>query len=111
MANGVSQVLNNIDKWEGLKRAGLTGLAQIASLKAENYAKTRKLWKNQSSHAVQGLKGRAGWEGNKILAAVAHSVAYGIFLELAHGRKYKILEEAIGTQKQDFFNAAKDILK
>ena len=111
MAQGVANVIANIGKWEGLTKAGLTGLGLMAAKRAENYAKTHKKWENRTSHAVQGLFSNIGWEGSMFYVAVAHSVSYGVYLELAHGRKYQILEDAIGSQKDEFFEAAKKILQ
>lgn len=65
--------------------------------KIEEYGKTNARWKNRTGHARNRL--RCSWEKNQNVYTLkfAHGVDYGIYLEMAHGRKYAIIEETIMT--------------
>jgi hypothetical protein len=109
---GSGAVIANLYKWAAMKRAGIEAVSRIASIHAQNYARTNKRWKDQTGNARAGLNGGSFWETMAILKIfVAHSVEYGPFLELAHDRKYQILEEAINEVKDDWFNDVRKIME
>ena len=71
-------------------------LADVASVKMEEYAKNEAIWIDRTGNARQRLKGEAMWESkDQIMIAVSHHMDYGYWLELAHGQEYAILESAI----------------
>lgn len=110
--SGSQTVIANMYKWAQLKRAGVEGVSKIAASQAQNYARTHKRWNDITGNARAGLNGGSFWETMAILKIfMAHSVDYGVYLELAHDRKYQILEEAINKVKDDWFNAVKKIME
>ena len=119
MAKGLSGVFAKLDFWQLMVNAGLTGLGNMYARQVENYAKEKAPWQPVrkpkkpspfTGHARQSLFGTVYWDKNKMFVAISHSVSYGVYLELAHKRKYKILEEAVQSGKEGFFNAARTIL-
>ena len=110
--SGSGQVIANMYKWAAMKRAGIEGVSRVAAANAQNYARTHRIWQDQSGHARGMLNGGMYWETMAILKIfMAHGVEYGIYLELAHDRKYQILEEAINKVKDDWFNAVRRIME
>lgn len=109
---GLGAVLSNLNKWAEEKRAGCEGVARVTGANAENYAKTNHRWLNRTGHAQAGLNGGSYWEDPTVLKVyLAHSVEYGIYLELANDRHYAILEEAISEYKQQFYDGVKKVME
>lgn len=69
-------------------------MQDIATI-GESYAKSNHRWQNQTGDAERGLTGTVGWEGNNQVSVVlAHTVDYGVYLELGFQKRYAILEES-----------------
>ena len=86
---------------EGLKvlpqkvNAAVGIYAKTASKKLENHMKQNAPWTDRTGHARQRLTGDAeevkkGWQ-----ITLSHGVDYGIFLELAHEKRFAILAPTI----------------
>lgn len=92
----VSNFRNSVTAMKTRFQTATLVLCETAAIKMENYAKENAIWIDRTSNARQRLDGDARWVGlNEIEIAVTHHVDYGYWLELAHSRKYKILEESI----------------
>lgn len=86
-------------------------VCEIASTKMEAYAKSNAIWTDRTGNARQKLKGEAAWVSkDQIMIAVSHHMSYGFWLELAHGRKYKILEQSIEDNVEELFRALKRLV-
>lgn len=110
--SGLNIVLGNLAKWAIEKKAGCEAVSRVIASNATNYAKKNKRWKDQTGNARAGLHGGSFWESPTILKAfVAHSMEYGIYLELAHDRKYQILEESIKQFQDSWYNSIKRIME
>lgn len=112
----ISEVMNafkDIDKkFTANDYSAITMLLETAAKKMESWAKMNRPWKDRTNRARLGLTGYAYWESKKVVAAViAHTVDYGVYLELAHQRKYAILEQAIEEHKDEIEDAVKEVLK
>ena len=75
--------------------------AKTASKTLENYAKQNAPWTDRTGHARQRLTGDAeeverGWQ-----IALSQGVDYGVYLELAHEKKYAILQPTILAKSGD----------
>lgn len=70
-------------------------VANNGAQKFEAYAKQNKRWKNRTSRAWKTLTGYVTKYSHSVRVYIAHGVMYGIYLELAHEKKYAILEETI----------------
>lgn len=105
--------LNNLNrKFTSNEYGGLLMLMQTAATKMEAWAKQNAPWTDRTGQARQRLTGRAYWESPEIVvAAIAHQVDYGIWLELAHQRRYAILEKALEEHKEEIEDAVKILLK
>lgn len=122
MADGMTIKLNatdllkNIDKiktkFSDKEYGALTMLLQTAATKMESWAKDNAPWTDRSGAARQRLKGDVFWENPRIVSvAIMHQVDYGIWLELAHERKYAILEKALDANKVEIMSAVATLLK
>lgn len=69
--------------------------AKTASKTMENYAKQNAPWTDRTAHARQRLTGDAsevekGWQ-----IELSQGVDYGVFLELAHEKRFAILQPTV----------------
>lgn len=104
--------LKNLDRaFTSKEYGGLLMLMQTAASKMESWAKQNAPWTDRTGQARQRLTGQAYWEDSSIVvAAIAHQVDYGIWLELAHQRQYAILEKALDEHRGEIEDAVKTLL-
>ena len=69
--------------------------AQRSAPEVENYMKTEAPWNDQTGNARNGLTARAFNEGDTVGIVLAHSVAYGVFLEARWSGRYAIIQPTI----------------
>lgn len=69
--------------------------AEQGALKLQNFARENRKWTDRTGQARQRLHGFVGKipEGYRI--TLAHGVDYGLWLELAHERRFAIIEQAV----------------
>jgi len=104
--------LKNLDRaFTSKEYGGLLMLMQTAASKMESWAKQNAPWTDRTGQARQRLTGQAYWEDSSIVvAAIAHQVDYGIWLELAHQRQYAILENTLDEHRGEIEDAVKTLL-
>lgn len=108
---GSGAVIAKMWAWAAEKRIALEAISKVTSTNAVNYAKTNKRWQDITGNARAGLHGGSYWESATILKAyIAHSMSYGIFLELANSRNNAILEESIQKFQDAWYNGIKRIM-
>lgn len=112
-ATEVVKELQSLDrKLTSKEYGGLQMLMQTAASKMESWAKDNAPWTDRTGAARQRLHGEAYWENPKIVvAAVMHQVDYGIYLELAHQRRFAILERTLEEHKDEIQEAVAVLLK
>lgn len=76
----------------------------------KNYAQTNARWKDRTGNARQGLFFSSKVTDKEITIILAHRMEYGFWLELAHQRRYKILEEALEKHVAEFLDALKELI-
>ena len=111
-ASEVLGALSDLDrKLTSKEYGGLQMLMQTAASKMESWAKENAPWTDRTGAARQRLHGEAYWENSKIVvAAIMHQVDYGVYLELAHQRKYAILERTLEEHKDEIQDAIATLL-
>lgn len=98
----IQTVINGLETYTGRLYEALLIVTDVVAKKMESYAKSNAIWEDQSGNARQGIRGDAYWESSKILVcSLSHTMEYGVWLELAHQRKYAILEESINQYQAE----------
>lgn len=71
--------------------------ANQEAIELQNQMRNNAKWTDRTGHARQSLTGNAKKEPNAIVIKLAHgsNVPYGIYLELAHEKKYAIIQPTI----------------
>lgn len=85
--------------------------AQTGAQLFESYAKQNRRWTDRTSRARQTLIGYVTKYSHSIRIYIAHGVFYGIYLELAHEKKYAILEETIKQKSKEILDGFKGLLE
>lgn len=86
---------NGLSKLENKADAAIRMYAETGSKKLEGYAKENRKWTDRTGHARQRLTGSVATISQGYRIYLAHGVDYGIWLELAHEKKFSIIPEAI----------------
>lgn len=75
--------------------------AQQGATKFENYAKINKRWIDRTGHARQRLVGYVEKLSQSVRIYIAHGVDYGIYLELAHEKRFAILQQTVNNNSKE----------
>lgn len=79
----------------GRAEMALNMYATNAALKLQNYARDNAPWTDRTGHARQRLTGTVSRTSSGYRITLAHGVDYGIWLELAHEKRYAIIQPTI----------------
>jgi hypothetical protein len=75
-----------------------TAIEQVVDYQArqsETYMRTNARWTDRTTNARNGLHARTSRDRNTYTIVLAHSVPYGIWLEVRWSGKYGIIPEAV----------------
>lgn len=104
--------LSGLDKVQDRLFEALRIVSHSAAKEMEAWAKQNAKWDNHTWNARQKLTGDAYWANSKVLETVlAHQMDYGVWLELAHNRKYAILDAAIKQKAPELFAQYRKLVK
>ena len=90
-----SKLLSRLESTETRSMAAIRMFAETGATKLESAAKENARWQDRTGHARQRLKGDALPVAKGYKLRLAHGVDYGKWLELAHERRFAIIEETI----------------
>lgn len=77
----------------------MTAIMSRAKPRAERYMKTNAPWQDRTGNARQGLHAAVQRERLRLYALIlAHTVEYGIWLEIAHGGRLRIVGPTVKSQ-------------
>lgn len=107
---GLENVIGNLKGCEEHMRKALLALGKQKALEMEAYAKQNAPWENQSGHARQGLFGEAIEDDGKLKVRIAHTMEYGVYLELSRKGRRPILEPTAQKFAPEFFEAAEELV-
>lgn len=100
----------NIDLFNDRFMAALEAKCNKKSKELEGYAKENRKWTDRSSRARQGLIGSYEMGDKGATIVLAHTVDYGVWLELAHEKKYAIVEPTVRLMSQEVFDSFQGLL-
>lgn len=106
------ELLNNL--FDANQKAYIAAkmLAQQGALEMQNYARINRPWKDRTGDAKKRLTATVenvskGW----IRIKLSHGVDYGIFLELAHEKKYAIIGPTIRIKGVEVLTTFRNFIK
>ena len=78
---------------------GMTAILERAKPRAERYMKYNAPWTDRTGNARQGLHAATERHKLRLYALIfAHTVEYGIWLEVTHGGVNRIIEPSVRNQ-------------
>ena len=112
MDNGTAQVLRNLNRWGKEKKAGIEAVGKLSAQEMAQYSKATARWTDRTGNARQGLKGGFIWRNiSQAIIFIAHRVDYGVFLELAHEKRFAILQPTVNRFKNIVLGKLKRIME
>lgn len=108
---GSDQIARNLDAWFERVKAAIYALAVDHAREAEGWMKEHAPWQDQTGAARQGLRSEAQIDQDEIRIVMAHTVDYGVYLELRQGPgRRPIIAPARDRQAPLFFEDVADLL-
>lgn len=91
----MKDLLDGLSDFESRADAALGMYAYTSAQKLEANAKENARWQDRTGDARRRLKGDSSLMSNGYKLRLAHGVGYGIFLEMAHERRFAIIDDTI----------------
>ena len=88
-------LLKGLANFESKADTAIRMYAETSAKKMENFAKENRRWTDRTGHARQRLNGYTSKISNGYRIYIAHGVDYGLWLELAHEKRFAILPQTI----------------
>ena len=86
----------SFDEFTARVLAGVLMYADTEAKRLQNEMKSNAKWTDRTRHARQRLTGRSYYKfPNTVVIELSQGVDYGIFLELAHEKKFAIIQPTI----------------
>lgn len=104
-------LLSNLESAETKSSVAIKMFAQEGAKKFENYAKKNRPWTDRTGHARQRLTGWVESMTNKVRIHIGHGVDYGVYLELAHEKRYAILQQTVNAMSQEILEGYKNLMR
>lgn len=104
-------VLNKLSDVQTKAQAAILMYAQQGAKKMENYAKTNRPWTDRTGHARQRLVGWVETLSTKVRIHIGHGVSYGVYLELAHEKRYAILNRTVQATSDEILKGYSKLLR
>ena len=106
-----NDVLEKLSRTETKSQIAIKMYAQEGAKKFENYAKNNRPWTDRTGHARQRLTGWVETLTNRVRIYIGHAVDYGVYLELAHEKRYAILQKTVNNCSQEVLDGYKNLLR
>lgn len=91
--------------WSDRVHAALVAVCERHGLKMQDHARDNAIWTDRTGHARQGLFYQVEGGDKSVKIHLAHTMEYGLWLEVANGGKYAIImptiDALLGQLKQD----------
>ena len=104
MINGITQAATKSE-------AAIAMYADNAALTLQNYAREHRPWTDRTGHARQRLTGSVARVAQGYQIILAHGVDYGKWLELAHEKKYAIIQPTIEAKSPEVLSGFNKLLE
>lgn len=93
------QLERNMDAFPDKVEAALEIYGKTAAAALQSQAKRNRPWTDRSGRARGGLTGSSDLTSHKVNIVLAHTVDYGLWLELAHEKNYAIVEPTVRLER------------
>ena len=91
----ISDMVKGLTSAQDRAEAAIRMYAETGAQKLQTEAKNNAPWTDRTGRARQGLNSYVSAVANGYRIALAHGVSYGIWLELAHEKRFSIIPQTI----------------
>ena len=105
-----SRLLANLENAETKSQVAIRMFAQEGAKKFENHAKKNRPWTDRTGMARKSLNATTEKRNNGIRITLAHGVDYGLWLELAHEKRFAIVKPTIELHGNEVLKGYADLL-
>lgn len=91
----ISGMVNGLTSAQDRAEAAIRMYAETGAHKLQTEAKNNARWTDRTGRARAGLNSYVSAVANGYRIALAHGVNYGIWLELAHEKRFSIIPQTI----------------
>ncbi len=109
--HGKEMLLNNINRYEQSLMRSVAEISEHYAMMMEAYAKAYAPWNDRTGQARAGLFGRVREEGSFLYTGVAHTVHYGVYLELGMHGRYAILKPTRDQFAPKYFKEIRTLVR
>jgi hypothetical protein len=92
---GEDTLTKNLGTFDSRMQHVVTGVLEYAKPEATTYAKENAPWTDRTGNARKGLHSGTDYGPGWAELYIAHSMYYGIFLEVCNSGKYRIIEPTV----------------
>ncbi len=107
---GSAEVNRNLRLAIERRKAALYALSQRYAAQMEAHAKINAGWQDRTSMARRGLFGYSMQRDQSLITRIAHTMDYGVYLELANQGRYAILMPTVRRYVADFLEDAQKVV-
>lgn len=104
-------MLNKINIAATKSEAAIAMYADNGALTLQNYAREHRPWTDRTGHAKQRLTGSVARVTQGYQIILAHGVDYGKWLELAHEKRYAIIQPTIQIKSPEILSGFNKLLE
>lgn len=104
-------MIQKINEAASKSETAIAMYANNAALTLQNYAKEHRPWTDRTGHARQRLTGSVARVSQGYQIILAHGVDYGVWLELAHEKKYAIIQPTIQAKSPEVLSGFNKLLE
>jgi hypothetical protein len=91
----IKDVLEGLSNFENKARTAISLYCDTASKKLEAKAKMDASWTDRTGLSRKTIEGGRQWDGNKCVIYIAGNTPQFVYLELAHDKKYAVLQPTV----------------
>lgn len=110
MPVNTKEVEEGLQKFRTRANAALDMYAVTAALKLQSEAQQNRPWTDRTNRARLGLTGSSESTEKELRIVLAHTVDYGVWLELAHEQNYAIIMPTMNAQKDGIIQGLQGLL-
>ena len=100
----------NMHKFTAGMTAALKMYGETAAKKLESEAKHNRPWTDRTNAARRGLTGSSEISGDELHIVLAHTVDYGVWLELAHQKNWAVVEPTVRLESNEVFQGLQNLV-
>lgn len=103
-------LVGGLDLFNSRAEAAMALYVETAALTLQDYMRDKAPWTDRTGHARQRLTATASKVAKGYRIALAQGVDYGVFLELAHEKRFAIIQPTITEKGPDVMKGFQNLI-